>query len=76
MLRFRSYAAKYAVERSFDAGCLRKDDSPMSAWYDNYDLDVRTPNGRRETHAMVIELTQHALPAGNDDDPNIQMTAR
>ena len=41
----------------------------MSAWFDNYDLDVCTPNGLREIHAMVVEFTQHALPAGNGDDP-------
>ena len=30
-------------ERSVDEGCLRNDDSPVSVWFDNYDLDVCTP---------------------------------
>ena len=25
-------------------------------WYDNFDLIVRIPNGRRETHAMATEF--------------------
>ncbi len=31
-------------------------------WYDNFDLLVSTPNGRRETHAMATEFQMH--PAG------------
>ncbi len=29
--------------------------------HDNYDLNVLTPNGKRETHALAIELTQHPV---------------
>ena len=54
VFRFESSVAKYASKRSFDSECLRKDDSPVSAWFANYDLDVCTPNWRRETHAMVV----------------------
>ena len=35
---------------------------PIFSWCDNYDLVVFTTNGRRATHAMAIEFTQH--PAG------------
>ena len=28
-------------------------------WYDNFDLIVRSPNGRRETHAMATEFQMH-----------------
>ena len=35
---------------------------PIFGWFDNFDLLVCTPNGRRETHAMAIEFQQH--PSG------------
>ena len=31
-------------------------------WYDNFDLLVSTPDGRRETHSMATEFQKH--PAG------------
>ena len=31
----------------------------VSGWYDNFDLLVSTPNGRRETHAMATEFQVH-----------------
>lgn len=33
---------------------------PIGVWCDNYDLNVYTPNGARETHDMAIEFTQQA----------------
>ena len=33
--------------------------APIFGWFDNVDLLVCTPNGRRETHAMAIEFQQH-----------------
>ena len=36
--------------------------SHIFGWYDNFDLLVSTPNGRRETHAMATEFQMH--PAG------------
>ena len=32
---------------------------PIFGWFDNCELLVCTPNGRRETHAMAIEFQQH-----------------
>ena len=36
---------------------------PVGVWCDNYDLNIYTPNGARETHAMAIEFTQQASQA-------------
>ena len=62
VLRFRKSAAKYASENSdvyHRALGLERRMGPIFSWCDNYDLVVFTANGRRATHAMVTELTQH-----------------
>ena len=35
---------------------------PIFGWFDNFDLLVCPPSGRRETHAMAIKFQQH--PSG------------
>ena len=35
---------------------------PIFGWFDNVDLSMCTPNGRRQTHAMAVEFQQH--PSG------------
>ena len=65
VLCFRKSAAKYVSENSevyHKALGLDYHIGPIFSWCDNYDLVVFTPNGCRETHAMVTELTQH--PSG------------
>ena len=57
--RFRKSAAKMTSEEPFTFRGLHTDAGLISAWCDNYDLQVYTPNGCRETHAMAIEVTQH-----------------
>lgn len=62
VLRFRKSAAKYASENSdvyHRALGLERRMGPIFSWCDDYDLIVFTANGRRATHAMVTELTQH-----------------
>ena len=41
---------------------LSPDRGLVSAWFDNYDLNVYTLNGRREILAMAIEFIQYTLP--------------
>lgn len=65
VLHFRKSAAKYVCENSdvyHRVMGLERRLGPIFSWCDNYDLVVFTPNGRRSTHAMAIEFTQH--PAG------------
>ena len=38
-------------------------------WYDNFDLLVSTPNGRRETHAMATEFQMY--PINGNTQPGI-----
>ena len=46
---------------------LRKNGKIIASWCDNYDLQVNTPNGQRETHSMAIEWRQQ-VPDNNDFD--------
>ena len=62
VLRFRSSVAKYTGEKHLEYESLSPDRGLVSAWFDNYGLNVYTANGRRETHAMTIEFIQHTLP--------------
>ena len=62
VLRFRSSVAKYTGEKHLEYESLSPDRGLVTAWFDNYDLNVYTPNGRRETNAMAIEFIQHTLP--------------
>ena len=57
VMRFRKSAAKYISGNRGKVheviGLMRRV-SPICGWFDNFDLLVCTPNGRRETHAMAI----------------------
>ena len=65
VMRFRKSAAKYISVNGgkvHEAIGLMRRVGPIFGWFDNFDLLVCTPNGRRETHAMAIEFQQH--PSG------------
>ena len=57
--RYRKSAAKLTGEQDFTFRGLFNDGGLISSWCDNFDLQVYTPNGCRETHSMAIEFTQH-----------------
>ena len=64
-------AAKYVCENSEEYHKvlgLERRNGPICSWCDNYDLVVFTPNGRRSTHAMAIEFTQHPSSTPNPTD--------
>ena len=65
VLRFRKSAAKYVEGNAATLHRmmgLTQTVGVIFGWYDNFDLLVSTPNGRRETHAMATEFQMH--PAG------------
>ena len=65
VLRFRKSAAKYVRDNAamlHQMMGLTRNVGIIFGWYDNFDLFVSTPNGRRETHAMATEFQMH--PAG------------
>ena len=65
VLRFRKSAAKYVSENAATLHRmmgLTRTVGIVFGWYDNFDLLVSTPNGRRETHSMATEFQKH--PAG------------
>ena len=65
VLRFRKSAAKYVTDNAMTLHQmmgLSRSVGLVFGWYDNFDLSVSTPNGRRETHAMATEFQVH--PAG------------
>ena len=65
VLRFHKSAAKYVgdnVSSLHRMMGLTQTVGLIFGWYDNFDLLVSTPNGRRETHAMATEFQMH--PAG------------
>ncbi len=44
----------------------------VSGWFDNFDLFLSTPNGRRETHAMATEFQSHpVMITENNSHPGI-----
>ena len=62
VLRFRKSAAKWVEENAttlHQMMGLTKTVGSIFGWYDNFDLLVSTPNGRRETHAMATEFQMH-----------------
>jgi hypothetical protein len=62
VLKFRKSAAKYVgdnVTNLHRMMGLGRNVGIVFGWYDNFDLLVSTPNGRRETHAMSTEFQQH-----------------
>ncbi|MES9884700.1 MAG: hypothetical protein ABW185_27970 [Sedimenticola sp.] len=66
VLRFRTSAAIYTGSKPYALRGLKPNGGELSSWIDNYDLNVFTPNGCRETHALVVEVTQQ--PTDDDDD--------
>ena len=60
--QFRKSAAKYVSENTHtlhqNMGFIQSVGN-VFGWYDNFDLIVRTPKGRRETHAMATKLHMH-----------------
>lgn len=65
VIRFRKSAAKFVGDKStvlHQAMGLTRRIGPIFGWFDNLDLLVSTPNGRRETHVMAHEFQQH--PSG------------
>ncbi len=58
VVRFRASAAKYTADKGVTSQGLQKDGKPVGSWIDNYDLHIYTPNGKRETHTLVVEFTQ------------------
>ena len=62
VLRFRKSAAKYVadnVDMLHRMMGLSRTVGLIFGWYDNFDLLLSTPNGRRETHAMATEFQMH-----------------
>lgn len=57
--RFRKSAALLACNDNFQIQSLLNEDGLVSTWCDNFDLNVFTPNGMRETHSMAVEFVQH-----------------
>ena len=73
VIRFRKSAASFVCNKSSDlhqAMGLHRRVGPIFGWFDNFDLLVSTPNGRRETHVMAHEFQQH--PAGHIEVGNAQ----
>ena len=59
VLRFRKSASKFVgdnTNRLHVAMGLHRGVGPIFGWFDNFDLLVSTPNGRRETHVMAHEF--------------------
>ena len=65
VIRFRKSAAKFVGDKSsvlHQAMGLTRRVGPILGWFDNLDLHICTPNGRRETHVIAHEFQQH--PSG------------
>ncbi len=60
-LRFRTSVAVYTGNQPYTFRGLPENGGKLSSWVDNYDLNVFTPNGCRETHALAVEVTQQPL---------------
>lgn len=58
VLRFKTSAAIYTGNMPHKLRGLKSNSSPICAWNDNFDLNISTPNGCRQTHSLVIEFTQ------------------
>ena len=59
VLWFRKSAAKYVTDNAVTLHQMMGLSHTVGlvfGWYDNFDLSVSTPNGRRETHAMATEF--------------------
>ena len=67
VIRFRKSAAKFVGDNDrssilHQAMGVSRRVGPIFGWFDNLDLLISTPNGRRDTHVMVQEFQQH--PSG------------
>jgi len=71
VMRFRTSVAKYSANQSVIQG-LNPDGLPVNSWFDNYDLNIFTPNGKRETHAMAIEFMQQQQVDLNKAQPDLE----
>lgn len=68
VLRCRTSIAKLVGETDFTERDAMTKNTPICAWFDNYDLNIYTPNGTRETHAMAVEFMQRESEPSNDDE--------
>ena len=62
-IRLRKSAAKFVSSEGNvlqEAMGLSRRVGPIFGWFDNFDLSVSTPNGRRETHVMAHEFQTNA----------------
>ena len=57
--RFRKSAAQYVSNNTYTLLRFTSSAGLVFGWFDNFDLLVTTPNGRRETHAMATEFQMH-----------------
>jgi len=71
VMRFRTSVAKYSANQSVMQG-LNPDGLPVNSWFDNYDLNIFTSNGKRETHAMAIKFTQQLQVDLNRAQPDLE----
>ena len=65
MIWFHKLAAKYVsnnVATLHQMTGFTQTVGLVFGWYDNFDVLVSTPNGRRESHALATEFQM--LPAG------------
>ena len=77
VLRFRTSAAIFTGKQPYTFRGLKRDDGILSSWVDNYDLNVFTPNGCRESHALVVEVTQQPQEDEVEDEQDtIQVIPR
>ena len=74
VLRFRTSAAIFTGKQPYTFRGLKRDDGILSSWVDNYDLNVFTPNGYRESHALVVQVTQQTQV--EDEQDTIQVIPR
>ena len=64
--KFCKSVAAYRTEQGIQCQGLDANRGPVYGWFDNYDLNVFTPNGKRETHAMAVEFSQNNLDVVSD----------
>ena len=72
VLRFRKSAAKYVEDNATTLHQMMELIQTVGltfGWYDNFDLLVSTPNGRRETRAKATEFQTH--PINGNKEPGI-----
>ena len=60
VLRFRKSAAKTTAQDTGVYSGFLNPQCMIKAWFDNFDLQVYTPNDCRESHSMAVQFTQTA----------------